>query len=49
MDTSALLAVMDKDDEFHKEARALWERLTEQQVLRCAPPAEVGCRVGGAE
>ena len=36
VDTSALLAVMDKDDEFHIEAKALWERLTEQQVALVA-------------
>ena len=36
VDTSALLAVMDKDDEFHIEARALWERLTEQQAALVA-------------
>ena len=32
VDTSALLAVMDKDDAVHKEAKAFWERLTEQQA-----------------
>ena len=32
VDTSALLAVMDKDDAFHKEAKASWGRLTEQQA-----------------
>ena len=36
VDTSALLAVMDKDDEFHQEAKALWERLTEQQAALVA-------------
>ena len=32
VDTSALLAVMDKDDAAHKEAKALWELLTTQQA-----------------
>ena len=32
VDTSALLAVMDKDDAVHKEAKALWERLTARQA-----------------
>ncbi len=32
VDTSALLAVMDKDDAVHEEAKALWERLTAQQA-----------------
>ena len=32
VDTSALLAVLDKDDEVHKEAKARWERLTAQQA-----------------
>ena len=36
VDTSALLAVMDKDDEFHQEAKALWERLTKQQAALVA-------------
>jgi predicted nucleic acid-binding protein len=36
VDTSALLAVMDKDDAFHKEAKAVWERLTEQQATLVA-------------
>ena len=32
VDTSALLAVMDKDDAIHKQAKAFWERLTGQQA-----------------
>jgi predicted nucleic acid-binding protein len=32
VDTSALLAVMDKDDAVHKEAKALWKQITEQRA-----------------
>ena len=59
VDTSALLAVMDKDDAIHKQAKAFWERLTGQQATlvttnyvvleTVAPPATPNRGAGGTQ